>query len=403
MFNCVPKDIRIRCWLARPNINRKIYFQWHSRSSYMDMLNIPNEERPDDIELEPERVEVGHTARNPSSSRSVIIGSLLVFASQFCWGTVDSLVKISGLPESQILISRYLIQLICAIVWWNLSRNKHISQHWYGDQPYIINIWLRGFLYFASLLCGYYGLLRLPVGDELAIFYQGPLVTVLLSWLYLHESLPKLCIFIPSLLLTGFGILILAQPPFLLKFIANDDYEPLDAIAICATSIGMFCWALCNILIRKAVRSHWLQLELSTSLQSVMVWIPLCALLNRLFIHDEYFDGSGWLFDISSLMYMMCIGVGGFSAMALLVIGYQCAEATKVAWLENIEIFIAMIYQTFLFNDPPNFYETLGASMVILGCVLPLFEELYNYYIHQKNGYHQVDIDSPFTQDTESE
>eukprot|EP01083_Nonionella_stella_P081364 224084_1 len=362
-------------------------------------------ETPDDIEgkdMEPEPLSVDHNPYNPSSSKYVIIGSLLVFVSQWCWGTMEALIKLCDLPESQILISRYLIQLIYAVIWWNLGIGRNKTIRWYGDNKrYIINIWLRGFLYFLCLLFGYYGLLRIPVGDELAIFCQAPLWTVILAWLHLKESLPTLCIFIPSLFLTGVGIVILSQPSFIFNVLPNDDYESLDVIGICMVSASMFCWALCNVLVRKAVQSHWLQLELSTSLQSVVIWIPLCALLNALFIHDEYFNGDGWLFDIYSVLYMMGIGGLGFFAMALLVIGVQYGEATKIAWLENVELFVAMLYQAFLFNDPPNLYETLGTAMVVIGSVLPLSEELYKYYVVQKHEYHQVRMDTSNTEESE--
>eukprot|EP01083_Nonionella_stella_P204466 745324_1 len=124
-------------------------------------------ETPDDIEgkdMEPEPLSVDHNPYNPSSSKYVIIGSLLVFVSQWCWGTMEALIKLCDLPESQILISRYLIQLIYAVIWWNLGRNKNTSEHWYGDNKeyykhlvarfFVFSLFIIWLLWFVTYTCG---------------------------------------------------------------------------------------------------------------------------------------------------------------------------------------------------------------------------------------------------------
>eukprot|EP01084_Bolivina_argentea_P014901 27875_1 len=328
---------------------------------------------------------------NGSISRGIIIGSLCVACAQLFFSINDTIIKLSGLyslPESQILFSRYSIQLLLSIIWWNCPcrKNKKTHKHWHGDEPYIKNIWLRGFAYFICTLTDYYAMYLLPLGDASCIFLQGPLWIVFIAHIFLKEQLPKLIIFVPSLILTLIGIILIIQPTFLLQLIQSDNYEQLDTVGVICQTVAMFGWVIGGILVRTAVNTHFLQLEMANSVQSVFIWIPLCVVFDKLFINNDLFHRNGWLFDIRSIFITSSVGIFGFAAMALLVIGYQYGEATKVAWLEYINIVIRFIIQIYIFQDTPNKYEIIGASMVLVGCMLPVLYELSVYILNKMNN-----------------
>ena len=72
------------------------------------------------------------------SLRNTILGSLCIAMGEICFATSDSLVKISGLKESQLLYCRFGIQLIIAISWWNIKKPTTVIK-WYGiNQTQII-------------------------------------------------------------------------------------------------------------------------------------------------------------------------------------------------------------------------------------------------------------------------
>eukprot|EP01084_Bolivina_argentea_P104474 187063_1 len=338
---------------------------------------------------------------SPSNTRDIIIGSILVALCQLFIGTNDAIVKSCGLGESQILFSRYSIQLCLAIIWWNFRKDKPMHFNWYGDTPYIPNVWLRGFTYFMAILTGYFTIYRLPLGDAFCIFYQAPIWTVFIARIYLKEQLPNLWVLIPSVLLTSSGIVLITQPHFLFSMLSIKYYESLNIIGVIVACVSSLCWVFSSILVRTAVKAHFLQIELVSSIQAVLIWTPLFTLIDFLWIHEDTFNGNGWIFDGNAIISMFCVGVFGFVGMALFVMGYQYGDATKVAWLEYINIIITMLYQTFLFNDIPNVYELCGTIMVFIGSILPLFHECFKKYHQQIVPYQAVDMDSEFLYDEE--
>ena len=95
-----------------------------------------------------------------------IIGSLCVTLGMILSGLNEVIVKVSGLSTEQLVTGRFSIQLIIATLWWNIKKpisphlfhsdsNKVLINNWYGDKPFIINIWLRG-IFFAGLIFLFY-------------------------------------------------------------------------------------------------------------------------------------------------------------------------------------------------------------------------------------------------------
>eukprot|EP01083_Nonionella_stella_P040870 110823_1 len=114
-----------------------------------------------------------------SSFRDTMIGAGCVALGQLLFATNDSMVKFCGLKESQLLFGRFFIQFVIAVIWWVVAKPKTCT-HWYGDDPFIANIWVRGLSYSISMMTGYYAYIRLPIGDATTIYYQSPIVIAII-------------------------------------------------------------------------------------------------------------------------------------------------------------------------------------------------------------------------------
>ena len=147
------------------------------------------------------------------SLRSIVIGSLCIAFGELLFSTNDALVKLSSMQESQCLYGRFGIQLFIAICWWFCNKPKD-SQNWYGDKPYILNIWFRGIAYTINTIAIWYAVIRLPIGDAMCIYYQGPIIIAILASIFLKEPLPKLTplIFVFAMI----GIMLISQPTFII-------------------------------------------------------------------------------------------------------------------------------------------------------------------------------------------
>ena len=98
---------------------------------------------------------------------------------------------------------------------------------------------------------------------------------------------------------------------------------------------SLISWSICAVLIRTAKTSHFIQLEIVSAGQTVFGSIPLLLTMNQ-FVFKTQFIGdwtfSEWLFDIKSMIIMIAVGILGFIALSINVIGFQIADATKVGW-----------------------------------------------------------------------
>lgn len=114
--------------------------------------------------------------------------------SQVFFTTMDAIIKSSKLKVAQSLTARYLIELILAIIWWsirNKTKQKDPDEINENHESQIKYVWIRGFVYSIKIIIGWYGLMRLPLGDAYCIIIQNSLITAILARIFLKENLPK--------------------------------------------------------------------------------------------------------------------------------------------------------------------------------------------------------------------
>eukprot|EP01084_Bolivina_argentea_P078470 142398_1 len=326
--------------------------------------------------------------------KNLILGSLCVAFGSFLFATNDAIFKLSGYKESELLTGRFMVQWILAILWWICKKPPNVT-NWYGDDPYIINTWVRGTLYIIHIFTLWYAMALLPIGDANCILYQSPLLIVFLASIWLKEKLPKLYILIPTTISCIMGIILISQPQFIVSlFSEQNDGDQLNGYGLIAITISMISWSFVNLLVRTALKSHFLQLEMVSSLQVSFLGIPLLIFINHMFVHDDAIIGDlfssndGWNLDLTSFALMGFLGTSGFIALLCMVVGYQYGDATKVPWLEYTNVITSMLYQAIIFKDIPNIYETIGCLLVIIASIVPLIHELYG--MKKNDQYEQV-------------
>eukprot|EP01083_Nonionella_stella_P079307 217506_1 len=335
-----------------------------------------------------------------NSFRNIMIGSFCVALGNVFYAANDVLIKISHLRLSQLILGKLTSQFVIAALWWTFKRPQNYeNKHWYGQTR---TIWMRGFACAMTTIGFYYGIIRLPIGDAQSIFYQSPIITVLMARMFLKEELPQLA---PLMCLFGIvGIVLISQPSFLIAAFnleRNKNIETLNVDGVIAMLIATVSWSTAVILVRTALEENFLQLEIVSSQQTIVLMI-LILIVNNFIVHNEFIgelDVDDWSLDYMSIALVTIIGIFGFCSLALNVVGYQYAVATKVSWLEYTIIILGFLSQALIFNDKPNQFETIGCFLVIAACLLSLFEEFYKKY----KGMVRYDVLYNQTTDTENE
>ena len=311
---------------------------------------------------------------NANFKQNLKIGACLVFVAQLLFSLNNIIIKISSLPISQLLFCRFLTQFILASICWIYKKPININKI-YGDTKQIsFCIIARGIFECCGKIAAWFGISRLPIGDATCIHSQVPTITVLFAVLFLKERMTKLTIVI--LVLAIIGITILSQPSFLVN-VLDQNSNPLNVPGLMSLCVAVILFSFGNILVRKAGHNaHFLQFEIMTSGCSVFVILPLLVMINEYIFED---DGIGtfsdWIFteDLKSILYMVLIGIFSFVGQTMIVTGFQCAEATKVAPIEYTIIIFGFVYQVFIFNQIPNVLEIIGASIITFACILSAF------------------------------
>eukprot|EP01084_Bolivina_argentea_P137472 242093_1 len=293
----------------------------------------------------------------------------------------------------QLLFGQYFIQLLLSTIIWNckcidfnqsgltiLTHNYKTSQ-WYGNKPYILNVWLRGFFLFMVELTLWIALRRAPIGDVTCIHYLNPVFIVLGGRIFFKESIPK--VFIITFILPLVAMIFIVQPEFI--FASEDNTEQLNLFGVLSAFLSAIAWAVAMLLGRKSDKnSHFLQVEFTNSVQALFLWIPILT------IYDQYeyllFDTNKFqlfMYDFQwefiSVLVMISVGVLLFIGVQFVVIAYQYAEASKIGYFEYLDLIFAYMAQVFVFKQHINLYSILGFLLMLVTCFAHLVEELYNY------------------------
>eukprot|EP00484_Ammonia_sp_Unknown_P029491 CAMPEP_0197036030 /NCGR_PEP_ID=MMETSP1384-20130603/13652_1 /TAXON_ID=29189 /ORGANISM="Ammonia sp." /LENGTH=423 /DNA_ID=CAMNT_0042466157 /DNA_START=145 /DNA_END=1416 /DNA_ORIENTATION=- len=318
-------------------------------------------------------------------SKKTLLGMIVVAIGTALFCTVGAIVQYHGGSVLQLMLGRYVTQNLLAWLLWFSNPCKITAgcQHWYGDAPHRLNIWTRGFLLFCVVFFWWRGLELMPLGDGEAILFLSPIITVIAARILLAEALPST--FILTLVITLAGLVCICQP----SFIFGGHGHHGEYIALSWQGIVFMCactcaWSACCILVRSAKKAHWLQLEICASLQSMAIWCPLVILLNRFWLQSDALSGGDWDFSLKTGIVMMLIGVLGFVALMFNVVGYQIGDATKVAWMEYLDLVFAFLYQWLYFKDVPTMWEIIGCCALLSTCLIHLAEEYY-HYVRAKN------------------
>jgi len=104
------------------------------------------------------------------------------------------------------------------------------------------------------------------------------------------------------------------------------------------------------------------------------------------FFHSKTFEGGEWTISLYNTGMMMLMAAMGFAGLLLSVIGYQIGDATKVAWMEYLDLVFAFVYQWLYFKEEPDMWEFIGASLLMCICVIHVCEEFLKWRKHSPNA-----------------
>ena len=101
-------------------------------------------------------------------------------------------------------------------------------------------------------------------------------------------------------------------------------------------------------------------------------------------------SGGEWDFSVETGVIMAIMGVLSFMALMCNVMGYQIGDATKVAWMEYLDLVFAFLFQWLCFGEEPTMWDMVGCAFLLSACLVNVAEEWVRYK-RSRNGQEQCD------------
>jgi drug/metabolite transporter (DMT)-like permease len=266
-------------------------------------------------------------------------GALYMIASAFGFSIMSVLVKVAseaGLPTGELVLARAVVTLIVSYAM--VVRGGH--HPWGNNRGKLI---LRGVVGFGGLTCYYGSIAHLPLADATTIQNTTPVITSLLAWWVLKESVGWAAAFAIA---CGIGGVTLIVHP------SGVGVDPIGLVF----GVGACC---CSALAYVTVR----QLAKTEHPLVIVFYFPLVAL--PLSIPWAVYD---WVWPSpAEWVLLVAIGLATQVGQVFLTMGLMIERAGKATSMGYIQVVFAMIWQTVLFDSPPELASIGGAALIVVG------------------------------------
>jgi drug/metabolite transporter (DMT)-like permease len=260
----------------------------------------------------------------------------------FWFSIMALLVRLAGrrLGSMEIVLMRGLMTL--ALSWWALKQA--------GISPWGVQRKLRvfrGALGSMALLCYFYSLLHLPLGEAALIQNMNPVFATLLAAYLLHEHLraPEVICLVASL----FGVLLIAHPALLF----GSAVAPAPPIAIMIALGGALCSGSAYTLVRKMrTTEHPFVIVFYLPLLSVPISLP--------------FAFAGWIWpNVNEWLLLIGIGITTQLAQVNMTRGLQLERTARATTTGYLQVAFAVMWGAMVLGEIPDMWTLLGATTII--------------------------------------
>ncbi|WVR07397.1 hypothetical protein IAU60_004438 [Kwoniella sp. DSM 27419] len=246
---------------------------------------------------------------------------------------------------------------------------------------------LRGVWGFVGLLSGYQSLRGLTVSDSISIQFLAPTVTAVLGYLFLKEKMTwrevvaGLCCLV--------GVILVSRPPFLFGRLAEDqggvnpgagmgagngtrlelplppgegDTEgivtPGRAISVCWALVLVMSTSLAMITIRSIGNK-------ANALHSIAYFSYMCTTFCGLYLLLDPHP-IVWVESVRDFLFIVAIGIFGFTAQTLLTLGLQREKAGRAGIATYLQVVFALVLEFVLWQTIPSLLSACGTAIILV-------------------------------------
>lgn len=284
-------------------------------------------------------------------------GILLKVSSVIIFVCMSTLIKAAGddIPIGQITFYRSAFAIVPVMAFY--AMRGELGDAFRTDD--IVGHLARGFVGILAMSCGFYGLVRLPLPEAIAIGYAMPLIAVLFAAVFLKEMVG---VYRWSAVVIGLAGVMIITWPRLTLFEAGDatSAAAVGAVAVLASAtLG----AIAMILVRRLVQTE--------KTHTIVLYFSLSASVYSLATLP-----FGWNhLSAASLTFLALAGFCGGIAQILLTESYRHADVSTIAPFEYTSIVLGIVIGYLLFEDVPTATMLVGTAIVISAGIFIILRE----------------------------
>lgn len=301
-------------------------------------------------EVTAETIAATDKAESPLRGIALKVASVAVFVSMstFIKAAAD------GMPAGQIVFLRSGFAMIPILIYLAFAGRLRESFQTSSPASHV----RRGLVGVIAMASGFYGIMRLPLPDAIAIGYAMPLLTVVFAAVFLHETVR---LYRWSAVVIGLGgVLIISWPRLTLVEGGLGGEQTLGVLALLVSAaLG----ATAMILVRRLV--------LTEKTHTIVLYFSLTATLLSLLSLP-----FGWIaMDLPTLCLMALGGFCGGLGQILLTASYRYADVSTIAPFEYTSILLGIALGYAVFGDVPTASMLVGTAIVVGAGIFVILRE----------------------------
>jgi S-adenosylmethionine uptake transporter len=197
----------------------------------------------------------------------------------------------------------------------------------------------------------FWGLVRVPMAEGMALSFIAPLIALYMAALFLGEPVTRRALGASALGLAGVGLIALAR-----SGAPGDHHEALlGVLAVLASAVAYAA----NLVLQR----HQAQMSSPAEIAFFQSLFVLLCLL-------PWAPGRTVLPDAQGLAWLTAAAALALVSLMLLAWGYARAEAHHLLPLEYSGFFWAALMGYWWFDEPLGWATIAGAALIVAGCVI---------------------------------
>lgn len=263
-------------------------------------------------------------------------------------------------PVFEIVFVRSVFSLIFSLLSAHYGSEDFELRSLFGQLRNVPLLAFRGLAGAAAMDCFYYSIQRLLLAEAVALLFLNPVVTAILAWIFLGESLS--CLGILGCLVSLSGMVLVVQPPFLFALgsqVEEWTLERTKGVIAGGTSALLAGFAFMTI---RSIGNKERSL-------TVAVWFHTAALVHSAFLLVFGVMGKPVIPQGYEWLCFVGIAVCSFSANLLISRGLQLESAALGSAINYSQVVYANMIGIIFFHEPPSILGVAGAIFIALGVV----------------------------------